>query len=143
VFWFADDEGLRDREGAPQTRAVPGALEKAGLFSTPIFDPFATGKPEFSRNVAGQWAIPRDRWDPVAAKIVALIPDPNVPGTNIYASTPITRTRADQFDVRMDYQASSDTLLFGRYSFFDSSVYRPSPLPGLADGSYSDAFGSS
>src|SRR5439155_4106442 len=85
---------------------------------------------------------PRDRWDPVAAKIVALIPDPNVLGTNIYASTPITRTRADQFDVRADYQISGETQLFGRYSLADSSVFRPAPLPGLAEGSYSDAFGS-
>ena len=143
MFWFADYEGLREREGVPQTRAVPNVQQETGLFSTPVFDPFAAGKPAFSRNASGQWVIPRDRWDPVAAKIVEFIPEPNVPGTNIYASTPINRTRADQFDVRMDYQISPDTLLFGRYSFFDSSIYRPSPLPGLADGSYSDAFGSS
>src|SRR5206468_614331 len=142
IFWFADYEGLREREGVPQTRAVPSANEKAGLFSTPVFDPFAAGKPAFGQSASGQWLIPRDRWDPVAAKIVDFIPDPNVSGSNIYASTPISRTRADQFDVRMDYQISPDTLVFGRYSFLDSSVYRPSPLPGLADGSYSDAFGS-
>jgi len=143
VFWFADYEGLREREGSPQTRAVPSAQEKAGLFSTPVFDPFTAGKPMFSQNASGQWVIPNNRWDPVAVKIVALIPDPNVPGTNIYASTPINRTRSDQFDVRMDYHASPNTSLFGRYSFLDSNGFRPSPLPGLAEGSYSDAFGSS
>jgi hypothetical protein len=142
VFWFADYEGLRGREGVPQSRAVPSAQVKAGVFNTPMFDPFAPGKPPFGRNAFGQWVIPPDRWDPVAANIVALIPDPNVSGTNIYASTPVTRTRADQFDVRMDYQMSADTHLFGRYSFADSDVFRPGPLPGLADGSYSDAFGS-
>ena len=142
VFWFANYEGVRGREGVPQTRAVPSAQVKAGVFNTPVFDPFATFKPPFGRNALGQWVIPPDRWDPVAAKIVALIPDPNVPGTNIYASTPVTRTRADQFDVRMDYQLSANTRLFGRYSFTDSDVFRPGPLPGLADGSYSDAFGS-
>jgi hypothetical protein len=142
LFWFGDYEGVREREGVPQTRAVPSALEKAGLFSTPVFDPFVIGKPEFSRNAAGLWVIPKDRWDPVSAKIVALIPDPNVPGTSIYASTPITRTRADQFDVRLDYQVSPDMQLFGRYSLVDSDIFRPAPLPGLAEGSYSDAFGS-
>ena len=95
----------------------------------------------FSRDASGLWIIPRDRWDPVAARIIDLIPNPNVPGTNIYASTPITRTRSDQFDIRIDYQTSSNTQVFGRYSFADSNVFRPSPLPGLADGSYSDAFG--
>ena len=37
--------------------------------------------------------IPRERWDPVGAAIVALIPDPNVPDSTIYASTPVTDTR--------------------------------------------------
>jgi len=142
TFWFADYEGLREREGVPRTRAVPTAEEKAGLFSTPVFDPFAPGRPEFSRNAAGQWVIPPDRWDPVAARIIQMIPDPNVPGQNIYASTPITRTRTDQFDVRIDHHVSSNTHLFGRYSFVDTNLFRPAPLPGLAEGSFNDAFGS-
>ncbi|MGH9854202.1 MAG: carboxypeptidase regulatory-like domain-containing protein, partial [Blastocatellia bacterium] len=34
TFWFADYEGLREREGVPRIRLVPTAAEKAGLFST-------------------------------------------------------------------------------------------------------------
>ena len=142
TFWFADYEGLREREGVPQTRAVPSPAEKSGVFNTAVFDPFGAGRPEFSRNATGQWIIPQDRWDPVAAKIIAMIPDPNVPGTSIYASTPITRTRADQFDIRIDHNVSTNTQLFGRYSFVDTDIFRPGPLPGLAEGSYNDAFGS-
>src|SRR6185436_18608171 len=112
LFWFAAYEGVRGREGVPQSRVVPSAQDKTGVFNTPVFDPFVLGKPPFGRNAIGQWVIPQDRWDPVAARIVALMPDPNVPGTNIYASTPITRTRADQFDVRMDYQMSPSSRLF-------------------------------
>ena len=142
TFWFAAYEGLREREGVPQSRAVPSPDEKAGLFGTPVFDPFAPGRPLFSKNSQGQWLIPTNRWDPVGTSIVALIPDANVPGTNIYASTPVTRTRADQFHVRIDQEISNNTRLFGRYSFVDSNVFRPAPLPGLAEGSYDDAFGS-
>jgi hypothetical protein len=141
TFWFADYEGLRDREGVPRVRQVPTPDEKAGLFSTSVVDPFAAGRPEFSRNSNGQWVIPRDRWDPVGAAIVALIPDPNVPGSTIYASTPVTDTRQDQFDVRLDHQMSSEVSVFGRYSFVDTNTFRPSPLPGLAEGSFNDAFG--
>ncbi len=141
TFWFSDYEGLRDREGVPRVRQVPTPEEKAGLFSSAVVDPFAAGRPEFSRNGNGQWVIPRDRWDPVAASIVALIPDPNVPGSTIYASTPVTETRQDQFDVRLDHQVSSDVSVFGRYSFVDTNTFRPSPLPGLAEGSFNDAFG--
>ena len=63
TFWFGDYEGLRDQEGMPRVRLVPTAAEKAGLFSTAVFDPFAAGRPEFARNAQGQWVIPRDRWD--------------------------------------------------------------------------------
>src|SRR5438105_2701042 len=70
TFWFASYEGLREREGVPQSRAVPTPLEKAGLFNTPVFDPFTPGRPAFSLNSQRQWVIPRDRWDPVGARIV-------------------------------------------------------------------------
>ena len=143
TFWFADYEGLRDEEGIPRTRQVPTAAEKAGLFSTAVFDPFTAGRPEFGRNAAGQWVIPRDRWDPAAARIIGLIPDPNVPGTTTYASTPVTDTRQDQFDVRVDHQIAPNLNFFGRYSFVDTNTFRPGPLPGLAEGSFNDAFGSS
>jgi hypothetical protein len=142
TFWFADYEGLREREGVPRVRLVPTAAEKAGLFSTAVVDPFVLTRPAFSKNAAGQWVIPSSRWDPVGAAIVKLIPDPNVPGTTIYASTPVTITRQDQFDVRIDHQVATNITFFGRYSFVDTNLFRPAPLPGLAEGSFNDAFGS-
>jgi hypothetical protein len=141
TFWFADYEGLRDLEGIPRVRQVPTAAEKAGMFSSAVVDPFAAGRPEFGRNAAGQWVIPRERWDPVGAAIVALIPDPNVAGSTIFASTPVTDTRQDQFDVRLDHQIANAATIFGRYSFVDTLTFRPAPLPGLAEGSFNDAFG--
>ena len=143
TFWFGDYEGLRDREGVPRTRVVPSADEKAGIFSSEVVDPFAAGRPAFSRDAQGRWVIPRDRWDPVGAKIVALIPNPTniVDGVPIYASTPVTRTRQDQFDVRIDHQFAGNLAFFGRYSFVDTNTFRPAPLPGLAEGSFNDAFG--
>jgi hypothetical protein len=141
TFWFGDYEGLRDLEGVPRVRQLPTAAEKAGVFSSAVVDPFAAGRPEFSRNAQGQWVIPRERWDPVGAAIVAMIPDPNVPNSTIYASTPVTDTRQDQFDVRIDHQIASNLTLFGRYSFVDTLTFRPAPLPDLAEGSFNDAFG--
>jgi hypothetical protein len=144
TFWFADYEGLREREGVPRTRIVPTAAEKAGLFNTEVVDPFAPGRPAFGRNAAGQWVIPQARWDPVASAIVKLIPDPTVilpNGTPILASTPVTNTRQDQFDARVDHQFASNMTFFGRYSFVDTNTFRPAPLLGLAEGSFNDAFG--
>jgi hypothetical protein len=129
TFWFADYERLRDEEGIPRTRLVPTPAEKAGVFASPVNDPFAPGRPEFSRNSAGQWVIPRDRWDPVAARVVGLIPDPNVAGSTIYASTPVTETRQDQFDVRVDHRFAP-SVAFSRDTASSTqihSVRRPSP----------------
>ena len=79
---------------------------------------------------------------PGCRTVIALIPDPNVAGTNIYASTPVTETRQDQFDVRIDHQFAPTVTTFARYSFVDTDTFRPSPLPDLAEGSFNDAFGS-
>ncbi len=142
TFWFGDYEGLRDQEGVPRVRQVPTAAEKAGLFSSVVVDPFAATRPAFAQNAQGQWVIPRDRWDPVGAAIVALIPDPNVAGSTIYASTPVTDTTQDQFDIRIDHLLKPNMTFFGRYSFVDTLTFRPAPLLGLAEGSFNDAFGS-
>ena len=142
TFWFADYEGLRDREGVPRVRLVPTAAEKAGLFSSAVVDPFAAGRPEFSRNAQGQWVIPRDRWDPVGAAIVALIPDPERAGLDDlrvdagHRHAPGSVRRAHRSSVR------SSVTFFGRYSFVDTNTFRPAPLPGLGEGSFNDAFGS-
>ena len=121
---------------------MPTQAEKLGRFSSAVVDPFAAGRPAFSQNDQGQWIIPEDRWDPVGAAIVALIPHPNVPGSAIYASTPVTDTRQDQFDVRIDHQFTNKIMFFGRYSFVDTVTFRPGPLGDLAEGSFNDAFGS-
>ena len=65
----------------------------------------------------------------------------NSGGQPIYASTPVTDTRQDQFDVRIDHQFTTNLTIFGRYSFVDTLTFRPAPLPGLAEGSFNDAFG--
>lgn len=115
---------------------LPLPSEKRGIFSTAVVDPFNNRTP-FPNNT-----IPSTRFDPVGANIVALIPDPNLPGTaNNFVASPITSTRQDQFDVRIDHNFSSNLNIFGRYSFVDSNLFRPAPLPGLAEGSFNDAFG--
>ena len=136
TFFFVDYEGLREREGVVRFSTVPLPSEKRGIFSSPVVDPFNNRAP-FPSN-----RIPADRFDPVGAKIVALFPDPNLPGpANNYVATPVTRTRADQFDIRLDHQWSGNLSVFARYSFVDSNLFRPAPMPGLAEGSFNDAFG--
>jgi hypothetical protein len=128
TFWFGAYEGLREREGVPQSRAVPSPQEKAGLFSAPVFDPFAAGRPPFSLNAQGQWVIPRDRWDPVAAKIVELIPDRNeylrfyADHTRACGSVPHSHRSRD-----LKQHASVRQVQFCRFECFST---RPPPRAG-------------
>ncbi|MBO0858806.1 MAG: TonB-dependent receptor [Chloracidobacterium sp.] len=140
TFFFTDYEGLRDREGTVRFSTLPLPSQKQGIFSSTVVDPF-NNRTAFPNNT-----IPSNRFDPVGKAVVALIPDPNLPivnnnPANDYVNTPVTSTRSDQFDVRIDHNYSSTLNLFGRYSFVDSHLFRPAPMPGLAEGSFNDAFG--
>ena len=80
----------------PRTRLVPTEEEKKGHFSTPVVDPFAPGRPAFSQNAEGQWVIPQDRWDPVGAAIVALMPNPNATaGGQVQVDAVLARVEAE------------------------------------------------
>ncbi|HYT75330.1 MAG TPA: carboxypeptidase regulatory-like domain-containing protein, partial [Vicinamibacterales bacterium] len=78
TFFFASYQGHRETQGQTFLSTVPSLAMRGGDFSElsrAIFDP-QTGQP-FSGNV-----IPADRFDPVAAKILAqLYPEPNTAGT--------------------------------------------------------------
>ncbi len=147
TFFFADYEGLRDREGQTYLRVVPTADEKRGIFgSRPMFNPFTTrrdpGNPsQFIRDPFPGNRIPEAMFDPVAVKMLQTLPDPNRSGAFNFARTVVNSNRTDQFDGRVDHHFSQNLTLFGRYSFVDTTIFRPGPLPGLAEGSFVDSFG--
>ncbi len=144
TFFFGDYEGLRDREGQTHNSNVATADMKRGIYgSTPMFNPFTT-RTEGGRTIRDQFAgnrIPEAMWDPVAVKMLQPLPDPNQVGPFNFVRTVVNSNRTDQFDTRIDHQWSERLNLFGRYSFVDTTVFRPGPLPGLAEGSFVDSFG--
>ena len=157
TFIFGDYEGLRDRTGRVWLSSVPQPIWKQGLFTVPIQNPFnpadTTGVdfriPATANCNDGRgncWQIPANLIDPVGQKVINVAPDPNtgLPGQpdNNFVHVPITSNRTDQFDVRVDHQATSSINLFGRYSFSDTTLFTPAPRPGLAEGSRNDTFGS-
>src|SRR5262249_62185764 len=58
-----------------------------------------------------------------------------------YINTVAKRVQSDKFDIRIDHYLSSKWRLFGRYSFSDSTTFRPAPFNGYAEGSNNDQFG--
>src|SRR2546425_5033760 len=82
LFYFVSYEGTMDHQFASRIDTVPTVAMKQGDFSatpTGIYDP-NTGDPDGSKReqFPGN-IIPSSRIDPIAAKIAALIPDPNIP----------------------------------------------------------------
>ena len=128
TFFFADYQGTRDSTGITQVTNVPTLAERTGDFSLsrlPAIDPY-TGAP-FPNN-----QIPSAYLDPTGLAIAALYPAPNraVPNQN-YVSSPDGRTRADQFDLRLDYSLAPASQLTFRYSFGDNSLFEPFTGPSF------------
>ncbi|MDX1981055.1 MAG: TonB-dependent receptor [Bryobacteraceae bacterium] len=129
TFFFGSWEGFRQRRAQTDLVIVPTAEERNGLFPTRlalITDP-ATRQP-FPGN-----QIPQSRFDPTAAKLISLYPQPNFGGSgtrqNFLTNPPWSLTR-DQVDGRVDHNLSDNDKIFGRFSLnrFDNlrgSVFEP------------------
>src|SRR4029077_16906507 len=93
-----------------------------------IFDPFSTHTVG-STNVRDRFAndtIPKDRFDQIAAKIVALYPNPQTSAlANNFVANPVKRSTTDRGDIRIDHQISANQNLFARYSGDSSRLFVP------------------
>ena len=112
LFFFAAYEGLRQPETDSTLATVPTAAMRREIFlNCPI--PFTThfrhhdsSGGYLTRDPFPGNLIPSTLWDPVGQKIVALYPQPNVPGAglsnNYFAQGPGS-TKNDKFDWRLDW----------------------------------------
>lgn len=168
TFFFGGYEGFRLRRGNTTLTSVPTEAQRRGDFSgnltTQQLGADALGRPIFrgaiydprtTRTVSGRIVrdafpgniIPRERFDPVAARALALpgfYPLPNIAGSFGADGNPRQnyfdgRTRAndfDQFNVRMDHQISSNDTVFGRYNLNDADDFNPRTFPGYGERSF-------
>ena len=169
TFFFGGYEGFRLRRGNTTLTTVPTEEQRRGDFSrnltTQQLGTDALGRPIFrgaiydprtTRTVNGRIVrdafpgniILRDRFDPVAAKALALpsffYPLPNVAGSFGSDGNPRLnyfdgRTRSndfDQFNVRIDQLVSSKDTIFGRYSLNDADDFNPRTFPGYGELSF-------
>ena len=137
LFFFADYEGSRSREGITRITNVPTALERAGNFSQSLFGAPASPFPglTFDNGIIPDFLI-----HPVGRAIAALYPLPNrnVPFQN-FVSSPILRDDNDSFDARLDHVLTDKANLTYRYSFGERDLFEPftgatfSLVPGFGD----------
>ena len=138
TFFFADYQGSKQLVGVVRTSTVPTSQQRAGVFSTPIFDPATTqvGGGGFTRQAFAGNRIPADRFDSAALKGLDRFPLPNVfaangaeATANNYRRTDTERAYQDQFDVRVDHQLTPAQRVFGRYSYLRDDSRPVTPLP--------------
>jgi hypothetical protein len=104
AYYFIEYQGFRQVLGTTQVFSVPTASQRAGTD--------VTAYPGDTLMIPVNSAI---------AAVLARYPLPNYPqgtfGANTYATSSKVATDADQFSLRLDYQASQRNHLFSRISF--------------------------
>ncbi|MGI8992132.1 MAG: TonB-dependent receptor domain-containing protein [Bryobacteraceae bacterium] len=155
LFFFGSYEGLRQGSPASRTSTVPTPLQRQGDFSQTfntdgslqtIYDPSSTqpdGKGGFVRTAFAGNAIPQSRFDSAGAKILALYPLPNQPGTgfthsNNWFGTGKGITTTDRYDVRSDWARSDKHSMYFRWSqAWENGIGLSFKEWGIADGATS------
>lgn len=136
TFFFGDYLRIEDHSANNDRLSIPNSVMRTGDLSaspTTIYDPTTgdpnsgTGRTPFPGNI-----IPPSRINPVSAKILGILPQPNLgaPGEitqNLFSNLPFYRN-TDQFDVKVDHNQTENDRLSVRYSFsrpvtFDASIY--------------------
>jgi hypothetical protein len=136
TFFFTSFEALLADRTRSQLATVPTAGERRGVFDPALVQ---VRDPVSGRMFPGN-TIPRDRWDPVAARLMALWPEPNFTGAtrdNYAGDSPNTIDRY-QVDVRLDHHFSDEDRGFVRVSMLDFERDNEGSLPPPAVGGGAD-----
>ena len=132
TFFFGDYQRAIDNAGRVQRSVIPPAEFRNGDFSrasTIVYNPFTgsadgTGRQPFAGNV-----IPASMISPIARRILALIPEPNIPGAalgQINYQLPYQRKKTtDAFDVKINHQVTDGNALTGRFSYQRPEIADP------------------
>ncbi len=135
IFYFVDYEGFREDYSSPFIETVPTAAEQSGVFYHTIY--FPNTKTPFPNNT-----VPQSLYDPLGAKLLALYPAANIPGTisssgqtidNYAVQAPGTE-RDHKGDIKGDYNIREKDVLSLRFSYLRQDIFNDGIFPGLADG---------
>jgi hypothetical protein len=148
LFIFGDFLRSTDHEANANLVTIPSTLSRTGNLSenaNKVYDPLTgdastgIGRTAFPGNI-----IPASRIDPISLKILALIPQPNLPtnpaapSNNYYALLPFYKN-TNYTDEKVDYTMSDKDRLSGRFSFQRPVIYQ-APIFGMAGGPGNSGF---
>jgi hypothetical protein len=145
TFFFVDAEAIRQRSVAEEQEVLPLPAWKAGDFSTytdsqgapvTIYDPATTrldpASGTYVRTPFAGNVIPKDRINPIAAKVIGYLPDPNL-NTPFYLGPNWQNPNGRAVDDNTLITAKVDQLfganrLSARYTYTDKNNFGPKYL---------------
>jgi hypothetical protein len=145
LFYFGDILRVTDHESSANLFTIPTQAQIAGNLgasTTPIYNP-ATGNPDGSgRQQFPGNVIPQNQINPISAKLLALLPAPNVASrtgaNNYFALLPFSKDTTS-YDVKVDYNPTENDRLSVRLSYAKPEIFQ-APAFGLAGGNANGAF---
>jgi len=142
TFFFSAYERTWQETPTSQQRSVPTALQRAGNFSQTfngsgalmqIYDPFSTTTNAAGNIVRTPFAgnmIPASRFDPVSARALSFVPEPNQQGANFtnannWFNQGINTSTGDQTTLKGDHNFNPSNRISGRWSSNRSDGLNP------------------
>ncbi len=137
LFFFGDWERTTRREYRSAYRTIAPDILRQGDFTgtgAVIYDPQTGNADGTNRQPFPNNKIPTNRIDPASAKMIALLPAPNLSGvTNNYFAQGSYEFNRDNMDFKVNYNPTEKATMFARYSFSPSLIFDP-PSLGAAGG---------
>ena len=138
LFFFGSYAGTYDRETGTTFTTVPTGAIRAGDMSaspSPIYDPLTGAADGSGRSVMTGNIVPLSRQSPITQKLVALTPQPNIPGTltNNYYAVGTYRFDRHTVDAKINYNAGSKLTMYGRFGLLHYTMNNP-PVFGQVGG---------
>ncbi len=137
LFFFSSYEGTFDRETGANLLTVPTDAIRAGNLSaspTPVYDPNTGNADGSGRTAFPANTIPTSRMSAAALKLIALLPEPNLPGlTNNYYATGSYMFDRNTIDSKVNYNATEKFAMYARFGLMKYNMYNPpafGPLGG-------------
>lgn len=140
IFSFTSFEQWDDSRPLSIIRTVPTAAERSGDFSQSllngvvrtIYNPFtSTVDPTTGRVVRTPFSgnvVPSSMFDPVAVKMLAAIPLPNLPGyVDNWQGSVDEKVDYWNLSQRVDINFSDSVKMFARYGQFKANLYQQNP----------------
>lgn len=146
LFFFASYEG--NRNSTPETfiSQVPTAAERQGDFTPGTGAKNAVPYDPFSLSANGNRIpfpndeIPKSLWNPVTQQYLSYWPQANTPGIPNFIYNGASKNNFDRYSGRIDYNISSNDIIFGRFGYQNNPTYSPGQIPGGGNALVGDTY---